>query len=237
MKPVVNGKLYIEKSFYECETAEYVQMLNGFFFCFYFWIRLRGNWTYCKCLQKKGVPLKDCLISEKNNKLTFYDSFQKTRRIGNSISKSSLFMCKTYEFFFCHTKINEPMNWRKRKIGVNRIKSNLSSFYRWTQVSNHWFGKCKSIDKNGCKRTHKANDSANKIRTFRERERETSGNGTKQKENQTAFVQDSFFFGKHSTTSNSKSIAIKKKTNRNWHNHTEYIVKCAKIAWWFWKTT
>lgn len=32
MKPVVNGKLYIEKSFYECETAEYVQMLNGFFF-------------------------------------------------------------------------------------------------------------------------------------------------------------------------------------------------------------
>lgn len=58
-----------------------------------------------------------------------------------------------------------------------------------------------------------------------ETERETSGNGTKQKGNQTAFVQKS------------KSIAIKKKTNRNWHNHTEYIVKCAKIAWWFWKTT
>lgn len=164
-----------------------------FFFCFYFWIRLCGNWTYCKCLQKKGVPLKDCLISEKNNKLTFYDSFQKTRRIGNSISKSSLFMCKTYEFFFCHTKINEPMNWRKRKIGVNRIKSNLSSFYRWTQVSNHWFGKCRSIDKNGCKRTHKANDSANKIRTFRKRERDfRKWNETKG--NQAAFVQDSFFW-------------------------------------------
>lgn len=104
-------------------------------------------------LRKNGVSLKHCLISKKkNNKLTFYDLFsmESNESVMPFPNDSWFFSCmyETYESFF-------GVLTKSIRIGfILRMKSNLSSFHHWTQVSNHWFGKCTSIDKKWLQKKH-----------------------------------------------------------------------------------